>query len=469
MANNDFASFKDGAYNSDYNSALDGIDMPYSLEAEQAVIGCALMFPDALTTILAQVKSEYFYMPLHKSTMEVIVSLDTLGTKVDIIVVLDRLKSQYNVEADSTKQYLFQLAQMVPSSANIESHCKIVREKFYLRALINASRNTIKSVTAGEASADKILDEAEQSIYDIRKGKATGKLMRLSDIISAEVYDKLQKISSENGDEFKGIPTGFSKIDEKISGLNKSDLILIGARPAMGKTSFALNIARNVSMAGKKVLFFSLEMSNEQLASRILSTEARVESNKFRSGEISNEEWSMIALATERLRNCELYFDDTTSLTVPEIKSKIRRAGNVDCIIIDYLGLMESAKKKENRVQEISDITRGLKMLAKEMKIPVVCCCQLSRGPEKNGKASNRPMLSDLRDSGSIEQDADIVMLLYREGYYKKDGKDNADEVDMTRADLDIAKNRHGPADRVALHWDGQYTLFSTLEYRDEP
>ena len=255
---------------------------------------------------------------------------------------------------------------------------------------------------------------------------------------------------------------------EITSGLNKSDLVIIGARPAMGKTSFALNIARNVAMTGKKVVFFSLEMSNEQLASRVLSTEARVDSNKFRSGNISPEEWVRLAEATERLGKCNLYFDDTASITVPEIKSKIRRARDVDCIIIDYLGLMESAKKKENRVQEVTEITRSLKMLAKDMKIPVVCCCQLSRGPEKNGKASNRPQLSDLRESGSIEQDADIVMMLYREGYYNKDKDKDAEQVDMTQADVDVVKNRHGATERVKLHWDAQYTLFSTLEYRDE-
>ena len=275
------------------------------------------------------------------------------------------------------------------------------------------------------------------------------------------------QISSENSEEFKGIPTGFSKLDEITSGLNRSDLVLIGARPAMGKTSFALNIARNVGFTGKKVIFFSLEMSNEQLAARVLSTEARVESNKLRSGNISDEEWARLAQATDRLTRCNLYFDDTSTITVPDIKSKIKRTKDVDCIIIDYLGLMQSAVKKENRVQEITEITRSLKMLAKDLKIPVVCCAQLSRGPEKNGKASNRPMLSDLRDSGSIEQDADIVMMLYREGYYKN-GAQNPDEVDMTKADVDVAKNRHGPTDRIQLHWDGQFTLFSTLEYRDE-
>ncbi|MBE6802901.1 MAG: replicative DNA helicase [Ruminococcaceae bacterium] len=446
---------------------FDNINLPYSLETEQAVIGSVLINPECVSVVLSNIKPDYFYLPQHKSIMEAIVILDTLGSRIDALTILDKLSSDSSFDMESGKNYLFQLAQIVPSAANVENYCKIVKEKYFLRSLITISKETIDSAVDGGAEADKILDAAEQKIYDIRKGKTTGALQKLSDVISAEVYPNLVNITSENADEFKGIPMGFSKIDEITSGLNRSDLILIGARPAMGKTSFALNIARNVSMTGKKVIFFSLEMSNEQLAARVLSTEARVESNKLRSGDISSEEWVRLAEATDRLTRCNLYFDDTASITVPEIKSKIKRAKDVDCIIIDYLGLMESAKKKENRVQEVTEITRSLKMLAKDLKIPVVVCAQLSRGPEKNGKSSNRPMLSDLRDSGSIEQDADIVMMLYREGYYKNSAQ-NADEIDMTQADVDIAKNRHGATERVKLHWDAQYTLFSTLEYRDE-
>ena len=437
-----------------FTASQDGLNMPFSIEAEQAVLGSVLIDPEVLSTVLTLVRSEYFYLPQHRAIFDVLVSLDTLGSKIDALIVLERLKENGSFDDAAGKNYLVQLAQVVPSTANIENYCKIVKDKFYLRTLISVSRDTIEDATSGSLEADKILDAAEQ---------------RMSDVISNEVYPTLHNITSENAEEYKGIPTGFSKLDEMISGLNRSDLILIGARPAMGKTSFALNIARNVAMRGKRTVFFSLEMSNEQLASRVLSTEARVESNKLRSGNISQEEWMRIAEATALLSSCELYFDDTSTITVPEMKAKIRRMKNVDCIIVDYLGLMQSAKKSENRVQEVTEITRSLKLLAKDLKIPVVVCCQLSRGPEKNGKASNRPSLSDLRDSGSIEQDADIVLMLYREGYYKNDKKD-AEDVDMTKADVDIAKNRHGPTDRVKLHWDAQYTLFSTLvEYGDEP
>lgn len=452
-----------------FTASQDGLNMPFSIEAEQAVLGSVLIDPEVLSTVLTLVRSEYFYLPQHRAIFDVLVSLDTLGSKIDALIVLERLKENGSFDDAAGKNYLVQLAQAVPSTANIENYCKIVKDKFYLRTLISVSRDTIVDATSGSLEADKILDAAEQRIYDIRKGKTSGGFQRLSDVISNEVYPTLHNITSENAEEYKGIPTGFSKLDEMISGLNRSDLILIGARPAMGKTSFALNIARNVAMRGKRTVFFSLEMSNEQLASRVLSTEARVESNKLRSGNISQEEWMRIAEATALLSSCELYFDDTSTITVPEMKAKIRRMKNVDCIFVDYLGLMQSAKKSENRVQEVTEITRSLKLLAKDLKIPVVVCCQLSRGPEKNGKASNRPSLSDLRDSGSIEQDADIVLMLYREGYYKNDKKD-AEDVDMTKADVDIAKNRHGPTDRVKLHWDAQYTLFSTLvEYGDEP
>lgn len=441
---------------------FDNINLPYSLETEQAVIGSVLINPECVSVVLSNIKPDYFYLPQHKSIMEAIVILDTLGSRIDALTILDKLSSDSSFDMESGKNYLFQLAQIVPSAANVENYCKIVKEKYFLRSLITISKETIDSAIDGGAEADKILDAAEQKIYDIRKGKTTGALQRLSDVISAEVYPNLVNITSENADEFKGIPMGFSKIDEITSGLNRSDLILIGARPAMGKTSFALNIARNVSMTGKKVIFFSLEMSNEQLAARVLSTEARVESNKLRSGDISSEEWVRLAEATDRLTRCNLYFDDTASITVPEIKSKIKRAKDVDCIIIDYLGLMESAKKKENRVQEVTEITRSLKMLAKDLKIPVVVCAQLSRSTEGRG-SSHKPQLADLRESGSIEQDADIVLMLYREDYYKND-KEAPEAVEVNTAELLVQKNRHGPTGSVKLAWNPQFTLYTCVE-----
>ena len=275
----------------------------------------------------------------------------------------------------------------------------------------------------------------------------------------------MKKITGDSKDEYKGIPTGFGILDKYITGLNKSDFILIGARPAMGKTSFALNLAQNVAMgAKKKVVFFSLEMTKEQLAERLLASQAGVASQKFRTGDLTDDEWVRIGNAASSFYDVELYLDDTSSITVPEIKSRVRRLKNVDAIMIDYLGLIQSAGRKENRVQEVSEITRQLKMMAKDLNIPVICCAQLSRGTEGRGK-SHKPQLSDLRESGSIEQDADIVMFLYREEYYKNEvDEDKQDEIDESMTELIVAKNRHGQTGTIELSFDKEFTRFRAVD-----
>ena len=289
------------------------------------------------------------------------------------------------------------------------------------------------------------------------------------DIIINDVYTTLQHLTSEEKDLYKGYPTGFSDLDKVMTGLHKSDLVLIGARPAMGKTSFALNLARNVSYIGKrKVVMFSLEMTKEQLAMRVLATEARVNSSKMRTGELDGEDWERLGMATGVLSKCELYFDDTSSITVAEMKAKIRRMKDVECVIIDYLGLIKPAGRVENRVQAVSEITRELKMMAKDLNIPVVVCAQLSRGTEGRGK-SHRPQLADLRESGSIEQDADIVLMLYRQDYYsgEEDDDEKTDDGEEKRADrveIIVAKNRHGPTETVNMVWDADHTLFMGME-----
>ena len=311
-----------------------------------------------------------------------------------------------------------------------------------------------------------LLDSAEQKIYDIRQGKVSKGPTRIGDIIINEVYDKLQKLSSADSDQYKGYTTGFTDLDRSITGLNKSDLVIIGARPAMGKTSLALNMARNTAMLGKKkVVFFSLEMTKEQLAQRVLSTEARVESTKMRTGNITSDEWARLATATSLLSNCELYFDDTSNMTVPEMKSRIRRLRDVDAVFVDYLQLMKSGQRIENRVQEVSEITRNLKLMAKDLNIPVVVLAQLARSTEGRGK-SHKPQLSDLRESGSIEQDADIVIMLYRKEYYTDDEGEipEEDKPAINEAEFIISKNRHGPTNTVRVAWNGDYTLFSNLE-----
>lgn len=444
-------------------SSFDGVKMPFSLEAEQAVLGSLLIDPGCMPQVLMLVKGEYFYLPQHQAIFGIMVNIDAMGGKIDPLLVLDQLKKDNVYDDAGGKTYLFQLAQAVPSTANVEAYARIVREKFYMRTLINVSREIIDSATTEEAEADLLLDAAEQRIYDIRQGKNTVGPSRLSDVIVNEVYDRLYKLSSPDREQYMGFTTGFSDLDRVISGLNKSDLIIVGARPAMGKTSFALNIARNVALkAKKKVLFFSLEMTKEQLAQRLLSSEARVGSQKMRTGQLTDDEWSRLGAATVVLNECDLYVDDTSSITVPEMKARVRRMRDVDCVVIDYLQLMQSGKRTENRVQEVSDITRNLKLMAKDVNVPVITLAQLARGTEGRGK-SHRPQLSDLRESGSIEQDADQVLFLYRDEYYKNE-KEDPGEVESNTSEVIVAKNRHGELGTVKLAWFGEFTQFTSLE-----
>ena len=443
---------------------------PYSLEAEQAVLGAILIDTECYDRVSNLIgRPEYFYIPQHRSIFSIIRDLKLLNQKVDPLIVLEALKKKGDYDDAGGKTYLAQLAQSVPSVQNVEAYAKIIKEKYYLRTLMEAASEMLKNAANEELPADTIMDAAEQKIYNIRQGTKDNEPTRLSEIIQSEVYENLQKLSSpETAEEYKGISTGFSMLDKYTTGLNKSDLILIGARPAMGKTSFALNIARNVAMlAKKKVVFFSLEMGKEQLAQRILSTEARVESQKMRTGELTDDDWQRIATATVALNDIELYFDDTSTITVPEMKARVRKMRDVDCVIIDYLQLMTGTKRTDSRVQEVSEITRSLKLMAKDLKIPVITCSQLSRSTEGRGK-SHKPQLSDLRESGSIEQDADIVMMLYREAYYDAES-DETVITDENKAQVIVAKNRHGSTGEIDLNWNGNYTMFSTPElYHNE-
>ena len=446
--------------------SYEDVNMPYSLEAEQAVLGSILIDPSCITQVQILVKPDYFYLPQHRTIYTIMQEIDTLGGKIDPLIVLEKLKNEKVYDDANGKQYLLQLSQLVPSTENVEAYSKIIREKYYIRSLINVSKSIIDEASSSNEQADILLESAEQKIYDIRQGRVTRGPAKIGDIIVNEVYDKLQKLSSADKDQYKGFSTGFIDLDKAITGLNRSDLLIIGARPAMGKTSLALNLARNTAMMGKKkVLFFSLEMTKEQLAQRVLSTEARVESTKMRTGNISADEWAKLATATSLLSNCELYFDDTSNMTVSEMKSRIRRLRDVDAVFVDYLQLMKSGSRVESRVQEVSEITRNLKLMAKDLNIPVVVLAQLARTTEGRGK-SHKPQLSDLRESGSIEQDADIVIMLYRDEYYaaEKDEQPDEERPAINEAEFIIAKNRHGPTTTVKVAWNGDYTLFSNLE-----
>jgi replicative DNA helicase len=438
-------------------------DTYYSIEAEQAVLGSILMKPEVLSSVTVIIKPEHFYLPQHRAIFGTIITLDaTRGGNIDPLLVLNALKGDKVFSDTDGKNYLYQLAESVPTTANVESYAKIIKEKFYVRSLVDAAKGIIESASDASLTAENMLDAAEQSIYDIRKGTAATGPALLKDII-VNVYGRLLELTGPNREELMGLPSGFEELDKVTTGLNKSDLILIGARPAMGKTSFALNLARNVAVKSRKrVLFFSLEMSKEQLAQRVLATEARVSSQKMRNGRISPKEWDQLLEASTFLSQCQLYFDDTSNITVPEMKARIRRLGNVECIVVDYLQLMQSAKRTENRVQEVSEITRSLKLMAKDMMIPVITCAQLARGTEQRGK-SHKPQLSDLRESGSIEQDADIVIMLYREDYYA-DADDGEPNDYAPRAQLLVQKNRHGPTGIVEMNWNPEFTLFSTID-----
>lgn len=442
-------------------------NLPYSLESEQAVLGCILIDPSVLGRVALLLKADYFYLPQHKAIFLAMLELDASGNgKVDALLLLELLRNQHVFSEEDGKEYLVRLAEFVPTVENLESYCKIIKDKYYVRTLITVSGDIINMAYENQDEAEKVLDTAEQRIYDIRQGKAVAGPAPISDVIS-DVYDRLNKLNSPDKELYKGLPTGFPDFDKMVTGLNRSDLVLIGARPAMGKTSFALNLARNVAVKGKrKVVFFSLEMSKEQLAQRVISTEARIPSQKMRTGDLTPQEWESLSGACVFLADIQLYFDDTANITVPEMKARIRQLKNVDCVFIDYLQLMQGSKKTENRVQEVSEITRSLKLMAKDLNIPVVVCAQLSRSTEGRGH-SHKPQLADLRESGSIEQDADIVVMLYRDDYYK-DEKDNPDDVVVNAAELLVQKNRHGPTGSIKMAWNPKFTLYTCVEQQHD-
>lgn len=436
-------------------------ELPYSLEAEQTILGAVLIDASVLSAVLEHIKPDCFFNEQHRALFQIMLQMFTSGEKADIITVLNEAMAAHIFDTPAEgRAYLGALINLVPSVANIESYCKIVAEKYYVRSLAFVAREILQDIQTGEQDAQMLLDAAEQRIFDIRKGKNTQGLVKIGDAI-CEAYDRIGKISGPDREKYLGAKTGFKYLDTITSGLNKSDLILIAARPGMGKTSFALNIATNVARRGdREVAVFSLEMSKEQLATRMLSTEALVDSHKLRSGFLTTDDWVRLATSAGVLSGLPMYFDDTAGITVQQIKAKLRRMKNIGLVVIDYLQLMTSTLKTDNRVLVISEITRQLKIMAKELDIPVILLSQLSRGPES--RTDKRPMLSDLRESGSIEQDADIVLFLYRDAYYNKESQT------PNISECIVAKNRHGETGTVQMVWDGQFTRFSNAEMQNE-
>lgn len=442
--------------------------LPFDLEAEQSVLGALLVDSNCMPIVLEYLTADCFYKEQHKELFSLMLSMFSTGETMDFITILTKARSEHIFESDEqAKLYLTQLVQVVPTTKNVDEYAKIVRERYYVRRLITVSGNIKKEASEGVDAKD-LMDHAEQQIYEIRQGKDSTGLVHISDVI-VNTYDDLQRLSKENTNGLLGISSGFSDLDRLTNGLNKSDLIILAARPGVGKTSLALNIAAFAGeRSGKAVAIFSLEMSKEQLVLRMLSSSAKIPNTQLRIGQLEDSQWADLAEASGTLSSSSIYIDDTSSINIADMRAKLRRINNLGVVIVDYLQLMTSAKKHDNRTTEVSAITRDLKILARDLNVPVIVLSQLSRASEK----SPEPMLSDLRESGSIEQDADIVLMLYREND-NNDSQNEAQAAGFAAAsyivNCKIAKNRHGETKTIQFHWDGQYTRFSTLGYlKDE-
>ena len=437
--------------------------LPHSVEAEQAVLGSMLIDPRCVSQVIDQLRPDDFYGRQNRDIYETIYSMVITSATIDPVTVVDQMRKNGTFDENTTRGYLLQLMDITPTAANVEEYVKIIKDKTLLRRVAETAGDITALVQQGRESGQDVLDVAEQRIYAIRQGRAARGLVRISEVL-LDVYDRLEELAASES-AIPGLSTGLVDLDRAISGLNKSDLILLAARPGMGKTSMALNILLEAGKkSGKSVVFFSLEMSREQLALRLISSECFVDNKKLVTGKLTDEDWEKVAVATDSLNRANILIDDDSTVTVADINAKCRRVENLGLVIIDYLQLMQSAGGRqysgENRQQVVSDISRALKIMAKELNVPVLCLSQLSRANES--RSDKRPMLSDLRESGAIEQDADIVMFLYREGYYDKD------TPNPNLAECIIAKNRHGETRTVELQWLPEFTTFGNLDWQHE-
>ncbi len=435
--------------------------MPVAIEAEQSVLGSILINPESFDKIAGIIVSDDFYLEEHRNIFETMKELYKKNKEIDVVTLIDALVRDGVYDKAGGTEYIKIIAKTVPTAANIVDYANIVKDKSVLRSLINVCDDISGEAYSEEGDVEHLLDAAEQRIYEIADRRASKNFEEIGDVLH-RVYKHLELISKDKS-ALKGTSTGFSGIDRVLVGMGDSDLVLVGARPGMGKTSFCLNIGTNVAKAtGKAVAMFSLEMSSDQLVQRVLSSEAMVESNALRGGNLTEEDWTKLAHAASELADCKILIDDTTGQTIMSMKAKLRRVKNLGLVIIDYLQLMNSDRKIDNRVQEVADISRNLKIMAKELNVPIICCAQLSRGPES--RTDKKPMLSDLRDSGAIEQDADVVMFIYRDEYYKTDRPAGEEEQAANTASIIIAKNRHGGTGEIKVGWIGQYTKFRTID-----
>ena len=438
--------------------------LPHSVEAEQAVLGSMLIDPRCVSEVIDKLRTDDFYIRQNKEIYETIYSMFNYSLTIDPVTVLENMKQNGYYDENQSRGYILQLMDTTPTAANVGEYIDIIKDKTLLRRVAETAGDLTAMIQEGTATGQDILEAAEQRVYAIRQGRAARGLIPISEVI-IDVYDRLEELAASDR-AIPGLSTGLRDLDRAISGLNNSDLILLAARPGMGKTSMALNILLDAGKkSGKKVAFFSLEMSREQLALRLISSECFVDNKKLVTGKLSDEDWESVAAAADSLNRSAILIDDDSGITVADILAKCRRVEDLGLIVIDYLQLMQSAGGKnnargENRQQIVSDISRSLKIMAKDLNVPVLCLSQLSRANES--RQDKRPMLSDLRESGAIEQDADIVLFLYREGYY------NADTENPNLAECIIAKNRHGETGKVDLQWTPEFTTFTDMEWRRE-
>ena len=437
--------------------------MPHSVEAEQAVLGSMLIDARCVPEVIDQLRSDDFYVRQNREIYDTIYSMFNYSLTIDPVTVLEHMKQNGVYDENTSRGYLLQLMDTTPTAANVVEYIGILKDKTLLRRVAEAAGDLTALIQQGTETGQDILEAAEQRIYAIRQGRAARGLIPISNVL-IDVYDRLTELAASES-AIPGLSTGLTDLDRAISGLNKSDLILLAARPGMGKTSMALNILLEAGKkSGKNVAFFSLEMSREQLALRLISSECFVDNKKLVTGKLPEEDWEKVAVAADSLNRSRIFIDDDSSVSVADISAKCRRMDNLGLVIIDYLQLMQSAGGRtysgENRQQVVSDISRALKIMAKELDVPVLCLSQLSRANES--RSDKRPMLSDLRESGAIEQDADIVMFLYREGYYDKD------TPNPNLAECIIAKNRHGETRTVELQWLPEFTTFGNMEWQHD-
>ena len=432
---------------------------PQSLEAEQSVLGSILIDSRCVADVIGILRPEDFYLQQNREIYETIYTMFNFSQTIDPVTVLDKMR-ELGVYKDNSRDYILQLMEITPTAANVVRYANIVRDKAMLRGLAQASSDISEMVYSQVGTPAEMLESAEKKIYALRKGERGDSLEHVGTVLH-KVFDHLTELSQSDS-AIPGLSTGLRDLDTKINGLNKSDLLLVAARPAMGKSAFALNLGLNVAKKYKKtVAIFNLEMSREQLAMRLLASESFVDSKKMATGKLSEDEWSKLCMASASLSQTDIRIDDNPSVTVAEINAKCRRLDNLGLVIIDYLQLMTGSgygKSSDNRVQVVGEISRALKIMAQELNIPVICLSQLSRAVES--RTDKRPIMSDLRESGAIEQDADEVIFLYRDEYY------NENTEDKGVAECIVSKNRHGETGTVKLQWIPQYQTFSDREWK---